>query len=380
MQFGFQDDTPAGSPGSDPVTGRRRVAMGDPQAPFERVQAVLARHQLLDRHGRLLPDVELTSMGDHFDWGGPHERERAAADGLALLTWLASHPAEQVHLVLGNHDLARVGELAGFDDTSFEAALGDALPAYAATRAGDPDADRLFRSRWPQVPSAEYLARDFVTFRVEQRLRVEDLLRSRRFRVAFAPAHDLLLLHAGVTLDDLAGLGLEPTEQRDAVRVAEALNAALDKAILAWTGGPLELGALHRPGSAERGAGGGIFCHRPALPELGCPEAFVGAGRRRFDPRRLPSGLTQAIGHIQDAKCRSLLDGWCDGAPAGDGPLRCLRVEGGRGWYRAGVAVLDGAGAARVVFTDGAMAKAPVDAFQLLDVDRIAALAIPDTG
>ena len=248
------------------MSERRRVALGDPQAPFEKVRAILEHHQLLDGHGRLAADVELTSMGDHFDWGGLAERRRAADDGLALLIWLASHPAEQVHLVLGNHNLARVGELALLDDIRFGQALDDALVACLGARGGDPDADRLFRGRWPEVPTAEFVARDVVSFREAQRGLVEDLLRSRRFRIAFAPSHDLLLLHAGVTRDDLAGLGLSPSEQGDAVRVAAALNSALDRALDAWTGGPLDIGALHQPGCAERGEGRGIFYQAPRCP------------------------------------------------------------------------------------------------------------------
>ncbi len=362
------------------MSERRRVAMGDPQAPFEKVLAILARHHLLDPLGRLLPDVELTSMGDHFDWGGPDQRDRAAEDGLALLTWLASHPAEQVHLVLGNHNLARVGELTSFDDEHFGQALADAVRASGAASWGDREADRLFRSRWPQVPTAKSLARDFVTFREAQRSRVEELLRSGRFRVAFAPSHDLLLVHAGVTRDDLAGVGLDPAGQRDAARVAAALNATLDRALDGWTGGLLDIGTLHQPGSAARGEGRGIFCHRPALPELGHPEAFAGPPRRRFDPRRLPPGLTQVIGHIQDSKCRALLGGWCAGTPAGDGPLRCLIVDGDHGSYRAGIEAPHNADSARVLFTDGAMAQAPVDAFQLLDLNGVAPLGALDFG
>ena len=46
---------------------RRHVAMGDPQAPFATVLAVLDRHGLLKNDGQLRDDVQLVSMGDHFD-------------------------------------------------------------------------------------------------------------------------------------------------------------------------------------------------------------------------------------------------------------------------------------------------------------------------
>ncbi len=347
--------------------------MGDPQAPFEKVMAILARHDLIAADGRLRSHVQLTSMGDHFDWGGPEERKRASQDGLRLLEWLASHPAEQVELVLGNHDLARAGELASFDDGSFEQAFAEAVPAYAASKSGDDEPERRFLERWPEVPSAECVARDFSTFSVAQRHLVESLVRARRFRVAFAPSPSLLLVHAGVTRDELTGLGLGPDAQRDAVKVAAALNEALDRALQTWASGRLAIPGLHRPGDAEGGEGRGMFYHRPELPERGDPGHFVGPLRRRFDPRRLPSGLTQAIGHIRDAKCRTLLGDWALGPAAGEGPLRSLVVEGERGRYTSGAETGHDPGDPRVatmLFTDGSMSHAPVEAYELLDLDR----------
>jgi hypothetical protein len=351
---------------------QRRVAMGDPQAPFEKVKAILARHRLLGADGRLLPDVELTSMGDHFDWGPAETRSQAGADGRKLLEWLASHPPDQVSLVLGNHDLGRVGELAGFDDARFERIFSEAQPLYVAgvTETGD------FHDRWPDVPTTECVARDFGTFQAAQRALVEALLRARRFRVAFAPTPELLLVHAGVTSDDLAGLGLGADEQRDATKVARALNAALDRALEAWKKGPLVIPGLHHPGTAAFGEGRGIFYHRPELPWLRAkggepPDDFAGPLRRRFDPRRLPRGLTQAIGHIHDAKCRKLLAGWVRDEAAAKGPLRSLVVEGDVGSYRRGVGEPIGAAGSRMLFTDGGMLGAEVEDYELLDLDTL---------
>src|SRR5262249_36905962 len=106
------------------------VAMGDPQTDIMTVFDILEVNGLLASDGRLSPGVRLVSMGDHFDWGPPAERARAAESGLALLDWLASHDPEQVTILVGNHDLARVGELFGMDDASFARAEAEADRGY----------------------------------------------------------------------------------------------------------------------------------------------------------------------------------------------------------------------------------------------------------
>ncbi len=69
---------------------------------------------------------------------------------------------------------------------------------------------------------------------------------------------------------------------------------------------------------------------------------------------------------------------WAVGAPA-DGPLRTLITDGVQVRYATGVHALgaDGAGRerdveARIVFTDGAMRRAAVGAYEILDLDRMA--------
>jgi hypothetical protein len=155
----------AASPSSAPPDGRRRtrrVAIGDPQAPFEKFLEILDVHGLLGDHGRIREDVQLVGMGDYFDWGVAADRTRATEGGLRLLAWLAAHPADQVLLLLGNHDLGRVCELHGFDEDTFLRAREEADRAY---RGGDtdPDLEERFLQRFPQLPSAEILARDFST-------------------------------------------------------------------------------------------------------------------------------------------------------------------------------------------------------------------------
>lgn len=355
------------------VTGERRLAIGDPQAPFERLLEILAGHDALGKDGRLATGVHLVSIGDHFDWGEPHEREDAARSGLQTLSWLAAHRPEQVTLILGNHDLSRVGEMARFDDQGFRAAQAEADTLYQV-RPRDAAALARFRERYPELPTPEAAARDFSTFREAQRLWVASLLRRRRFSAA-AASPGALLCHAGVTRTDLGALGLDATAQRDPVVVAGALNQAVDAAVEAWTEGtPLAIPALHRPGSAALGEGRGVFHQRPSHPDVeGRPDLFEGPLRRRFDPRDLPRGLTQAVGHIRDGKCRQLLRPWLSGGHRRvHGRLRHLRVSPAEIAYRTGLPAARGAEDATLLFIDGGMNQAPVADYEILDLDGLA--------
>lgn len=340
---------------------RKHVVMGDPQAPLTTVLELLDRAALLDAGGRVRDDVQLVVVGDCFDWGPVSARQRATQDGVTFLAWLAAHAAEQVILLLGNHDLARVCELAPFEtDEAFVAARAQADRIY---RGGEPDpvAEAEFLKQYPSVADAESLSRDFSCFSVEQRRSVEVLLRTGRFRLAHAHGPHLVV-HAGVTLDDLEAIGVEPT---DAAQTAAGLNAWLDRAVAQWSSGPLDLEPLHRAGSAARGWGRGALFHRPADPAHGKPEDFEGPPRRRFDPRRLPPGFRQVIGHIRDQKCRDLMPDWAVGPAAGDGPLRSLRLTD------TGVEYLAGCHAeARLIFVDGGMLHAAPGRYELFDLDR----------
>ncbi|MCA2980713.1 MAG: metallophosphoesterase [Myxococcaceae bacterium] len=333
----------------------RHVAIGDPQASFETFLAVLEGHRLLGDDGRLQPDVHLVSMGDHFDYGTPDVRERATFDGEAILAWLTAHPPEQVTVLLGNHDVCRVMELSPYTDEAFAAAHAEARALY------DAEADaRAFLARHPTVPDAECLARDYSCFSASQRGLVTALLRARRFRLA-AHHRGLLLVHAGVTEDDLSLLGIAPT---DAASVAEALNAFLDARVEAWRDGALDLSPLHQPGSAASGEGRGVMYHRPCDPSTQPARRLDGPPRRRFDPRRLPAAFPQAIGHIRDAKCRALMPRWSPPGPGVDGPLRSLTIDGEAVRYGPGCEP-----GARLYFTDGGMLHAPRGEYHLLDLD-----------
>lgn len=333
--------------------------MGAPQAPLATVQSVLDRYELLDAQGQLRDDVQLVSMGDHFDWGHASERKKATRDATALLEWLATHSREQVVLLAGNHDLARVCELGPFvTDALFESAWAMAAEAY---RGGNPDAEasKRFLEKYPHVPDAECLARDFSCYSVAQQKLVTALLRSKRLRLAHA--HDgLLLVHAGVTEADFALVGGSP---KTAAEAAKLLNDFFDSRIDAWNSGAFDLTPLHQPGSAKGGEARGVLFHRPAMPKD--DPQFHGPPRRRFDPRHLPSAFPQAIGHIRDKKCRDLLGTWADSEAPIDGPLRSLRVEGETVRYARGTHPQ-----ARLYFLDAGINYLGTQRYELFDLDR----------
>ena len=338
----------------------RRVAIGDPQAPLETFLAILDGHGLLGDDGWLRPEVMLVTMGDHFDWGGLAQAAKAADDALALLAWLAHHHDDHVVLIAGNHDLGRVGELAAFDDERFVRAREDASVAYKDGET-DRDAERTFLARWPELPTAEVAARDFAAFRAQQRALVTHLLREGRFHMGYAPHDHLLLVHAGITAPQLQAVGIDPASGARAI--AGALDARLMDAVRAWSGPPArrDIPGLHRSGDAKGGEGGGVLYHRAARSV---------DSDRRYDPRALPLGLAQAIGHVRDKKQREMLgEGWHDGAEPLDGPLRHLVTDGAEVRYARGLP--DGIDRARatVLYLDAGMSHAPVDAYELLDLD-----------
>ena len=358
----------ARGPHSAPPDGHPRshhFAIGDPQADITRFLALLDRQGLLEAEGWLRPDVLLISVGDHFDWGKAHEREEVATSALRLLAWMAAHPADQAVLLLGNHDLGRVGELVDFTDARFAAAQVEADGIYRGD-ATDEARERDFLTRYPEVPNVELVARDFGTFREVQRDWVAHLLRARRFRVAHAAAEDLLVLHAGVTREDLRTVGLPEAKWTHAPSVADALNQTLDAAVAAWKGGAFSLPGLYQPGSAAYGEGRGIFYHRPSvLPEDAAHRTAT--PRRRFDPHRLPLGLTQVVGHTRDKRSRELLALPLE--ELRDGVLRHLVTDGTTLHYHPSMPPPVRPHEAVLIFTDGGMRESPLESFELLDLD-----------
>ena len=133
-----------GRPAPLPLPKRRVLVVGDAQTSLERFLAVLDAHELLGVDGFLADDVVLVSVGDHFDYASKDGTD-PRHDGLAILRWLAEHAPAQVPLLLGNHDAARVMELAQVSDAEF-----------ARLRAGsgiDPASDDLSSERPRGLPS-----------------------------------------------------------------------------------------------------------------------------------------------------------------------------------------------------------------------------------
>ena len=336
----------------------RRVAIGDPQAPLEHVLSILDAHQLLDHEGWLHPSVHLVSMGDHFDFGGAKDWKTAAADGYDFLSWLAAHPDEQVTLLFGNHDSARVGELADFDDTQFARAREAATAVYAGKkRKADDAGEAAFLRDFPTLPSSELAARDVSAVESRQRELVTQLLLDGRFRLA-AEFSGALLTHAGITQRELLALGLRTL---GAAAIAGALNEFLAVRVGSWKGGALDLAPLHVHGDGS-GEGGGMLYHRAAVAA-----DDAGPRRRRFPATELPRGLTQVIGHVRDSKTRQLL-----GLTAGGdrpGAIRSLTVRD------TGVDYVHGVDrTAQMIFLDGGMKECPPKEYQLLDLDAMRAL------
>ncbi len=344
-----------------PPDGKVRLtlaAIGDPQAPLDTFLTILDAHGLLGDDGRLKSEAGLVSMGDYFDWGKPEQRAQATLEGSAILSWLAAHPPDQVQIVFGNHDLVRVGELAHFTDETFAAARAEADAAY---RSGDVDLalQTALLAKYPMLPKAEVLARDFSCFDVAQRVLVTRLLKEKRARLAIAPAADLLLVHAGLTTADLLWLNVP---RRDAFTTAAALNLFVDDRVERWNGeGPLDLTPLHEQGSAKGGEAKGILFHRGANPSL----KPVTRADRRFDPRDLPRWISQAVGHISDKKCRELLGDWATPGPTVYGKIRSLRLDSQTVHYELGCEDGDA-----LVFLDGGMNHVDPMQYELFDLRR----------
>lgn len=369
--------TSTGRPAIRPV----RIAVGDPQAPLERFLRILDQHGLLGEGGRLRDDVFLLSMGDHFDWGRVPDRAQATQDGLALLAWLVAHPPDQVGLLAGNHDLSRVIELASFDDAAYAQARSEADAVYRAERP-DPSGESRFLTRYPQFAGTESLSRDLSAFSTAQRALVVDILRAGRFRFAFAPSDHVLCVHGALTPDDLVMAGVAEPQHADAHAIATSLNRFFDAAVEKWDRtSPLDLRPLHQAQSLRTGDGRGILYQRPAHPERAEAHEVAGPPRRRFDPRTLPRGLTQVVGHIRDSKCRELLAPWVMEPPRPEGALRHLVTDGRRVVYRAGPPHTPvGASEACVLFTDGGMNHAEPERYALLDLDALAQLPRVEHG
>lgn len=345
----------------DGAPGRRWFVMGDPQTSFARLARYLDDAGLLGEDGYLARSVGLVSLGDHFDYAG--DDLAVAQEGIAILRWLAEHPPDQVVILAGNHDLARVAELAGVDDARFVAARTAARDAAVS--------DEDFARAFPDLPVRGVVSRDYSGFCAAQRSLVKALLLGRRMLLAASATTPegtaLLLTHAGVTTRELTALRIAGT--RDPRAIAARLQRRLDRAVDAvsedWRGGglaPLDLSPLYVAGNAAE-EGGGMLYHRPAHPDEATGEkggAWAEARPRRFDPRALPEGLAQACGHCGHARCVKDLGSWVseDARRPGAGLARTLTRRGTSVRYALGIHPAE-EGAATLYLLDPEMTKGP---------------------
>lgn len=361
---------------------RRHVAVGDPQASFEKYLRILDRHELIGEDGRVRPDVSLLSIGDHFDYEGDLETVRE--DGRRLLRWLAGHPSDQVVLIAGNHDLCRVVDLAVETDERFTRARRLARLINELRKRADAsdelrEARAVFAEQFPELPTPKVANRDWGSFSVGQRDLVQSLLLGGRLRLARVGLTEedrpLLLTHAAVTSRDLELLDLSPGSTPEAI--AQALELRLDRAIahvrpdwLAGREAALDLAPIYVEGR-DGHEGGGILYHRPAHPRSMAREGErASRAPRRFDPRTLPLGLLQACGHAGHRKCAEDLGEWVspEARAVERGGLRTLRTDGTQVHYEMGIRPVprhEGG----LYMIDGEMNRVPAEEYPVLDLE-----------
>jgi hypothetical protein len=322
-------------------------------------------------------------MGDHFDYALGKDPSvevlaEASREGILILSWLAAHPAEQVVVLFGNHDAARVQELASVSDAAFARARE---LAGAVARGERSEAD--FLRECPGIPTSDLARRDFCTFSEQQQRLVQRLLLAGRFCLALVTTvlgRDALLTHAGVTTRELRLLGL--AEPATAAEVAEALGvrfeAGVDAVRADWAANravPLSLEPLHIAGQAPDEAGG-MLAHRPSDPaRTGGPRPpdiaweFRPDRPRRFDPVTLPRGLVQVVGHTRHRSSLRELRRWATpaAADASAGVLRTLRVFDGGAEYDVGCQA-GGLGEAVLCMVDAEIHSVPPERISLLEL------------
>ena len=355
----------------------RTLVMGDPQASYGTLMAILERHGAIGSDGRLASDVVLVSIGDHFDYD-LKDPDAAGREGVRFLRWLASHDPAQVVLLIGNHDISRVMELVAISDERFAAAR-----AFARALDGDPARDARFLAAFPDLPTPGLAGRDYAAFSAEQRALVQELLLAGRFRLAVTgvlpDGRDVLLTHAGVVARELAMLNVPVTPSTIAVALEARLADAVDRVRDDWTRGaptPLSLAPLHVAGAGGE-EGGGLLYHRPTNPQRRGADnlwALSDERPRRFDARTLPLGLTQVAGHSGHHKCLDELGDWATprAHTRQHGGIRTLRYDGVSVTYDLGVLPpADGAG--DLILIDGEARRVPPAEVDLLPLARLTA-------
>jgi hypothetical protein len=355
----------------------RTVAIGDPQCTAPQFFAVLARHDLLGGDGWLRRDVQLVSMGDHFDFKSDDPIE-TGRHGVRILDWLAAHPREQVTILLGNHDVSRVMEMSEATDARMAETRARAK-MLADVEDGDPALAAWARD-YPELPAPNLLAKDYESFSEAQRALVQRLLLAGRFSLAATAtigSAPVLMTHAGVTERQVDQLGVPATPEGLATVLAARLATAIDGVRDAWAAGralALSFGALYLPGAKGRDdaalpEGGGLLYHRPSNPDRANAvhrDWETNRDRpRRFHPRTLPRGLRQVVGHTNHKRCVKEMADWMDGPQASHASLRTITLAGDTPRYRAGVYLEDTC----FVMTDPHLSEHRADEIDILVLD-----------
>ncbi|MFT3699685.1 MAG: metallophosphoesterase family protein [Kofleriaceae bacterium] len=346
----------------------RRVVLGDPQAPFAHVMALLERGGVLDGD-RLRSDVELISIGDHFDYD-LRQPEVSREEGLRVLRWLASH--EQVRLIFGNHDAARVIELATTSDREFAAARALALDIEQTKHdrgraAAKQRETEEWLPRYAHLSTYGIVARDYASFSEEQRALVVELMLAGRFHLALdgklPDGRAAVLTHAGLT-----------TKEKifDAAVIDQYFTIAVEGRRADWEAGvitPLSLEPLVRAGGPGIEAGG-MLAHRPSDPDRdGADPIWERDPRRprRFAPSELPP-ITQICGHTNHASCLRELGRWATPQAKAQrhAGIRTLRWDGHEAIYDLGILPTQ-SGVADLILVDGEL-RDPANRAELLDL------------
>jgi len=360
----------------------RWFVVGDPQTTAKRFFSVLDRYGILGADGLLAPGMGLVSMGDHFDFSmGSPEAEPA---GREIFAWLVAQEGS-VHVLVGNHDIARVAELAFESDASFAAARRDAVVIRDLHRDGKSDEatarEEAFFERFPRVPSPGMVLKDFASFSVAQRRHVQRAMLAKRMRLALvAQVHGrpALLTHAGVTRRELRLLDVPAEPAAIAGALERRFDEAIERVATSWGAGDeaaLALEPIHVAGRSRK-EGGGLLYHRPARRDRdgADPEWELAAeSPRKFDPRDLPPGLVQMIGHSGHARMVRDLPGFVVAGSERDGiPLRTLSVSaaGDVVRYEEGV-VPPAPGGATVYMVDPGFAHEPLAHVAICEVEGI---------
>jgi hypothetical protein len=278
-------------------------------------------------------------------------------------------------------------ELATITDAEFERARTLATAIDETERADGKGAARErtikeYEPAFPTLPPPGVIGRDYASFTSEQRTLVMELLLAGRFHLATTGAmpdgRRVLITHAGVTSRELAMLGVSVTTPAVVAAALEAhLAAAVDRVRSDWERGelaPLSLAPLHVTGSRGE-EGGGLLYHRPSNPDRAGADpawALAPSRPRRFDPRTLPVGLTQIVGHSGHAKCVHELGDWV--APAArarkHGGIRTLRFTAGGVTYDLGIAP-PADGVADMILVDGEIRRVDSREVALLPLSHV---------